>query len=69
MAADKKLNFDSPNLLVEHRDAIERAAKKAVRAALLKHKQANNPVAIWRAGKVVLLSPEEITIPNEDDAI
>jgi hypothetical protein len=60
MATNKKLKSDSSNLLVKHSKAVEKAYRKAVREALLKHKQANNPVAIWRNGKIVLLSPEEI---------
>lgn len=67
METDKKLELDSPNLLVEYREAVDRAIKKAVQDALLKHKQANNPVAVWRDGKLVLLSGDEITITNEDD--
>lgn len=69
METDKKLELDSPNLLVEYREAVDRAIKKAVRDALLKHKQANNPVAVWRDGKIVLLSGDEITITNEDDTL
>jgi hypothetical protein len=33
---------------------------RAVRQALLRHKQAGNPVAIWREGKVHWVPPEEI---------
>lgn len=64
METHKKLELDSPNLLVEYREAVDRAIKKAVQDALLKHKQANNPVAVWRDGKVVLLSGDEITIED-----
>ena len=67
MEANKKLKLDSANLLVEHGDSVDKAIKNAVRDALLKHKQANNPVAVWRDGKVVLLSGDEITI--EDDTL
>ena len=69
MAADKKLNTESVNLLVERGEEVDRAIIKAVRDALLKHKRANNPVAVWRDGKVTLLSPDEITIASEDDTI
>lgn len=67
MAANKKLKLDSANLLVEHGDSVDKAVKNAVRDALLKHKQANNPVAVWRDSKVILLSGDEITI--EDDTL
>ena len=42
--------------------AIEKALKEAVRQALLQHKQAGNPVAAWRNGKVVWIPPEEIEV-------
>jgi hypothetical protein len=60
MEKDKKLKLNLPNLLVEYSEDIDRAFKKAVRDALRKHKQANNPVAVWRNGKIVLLQPDEI---------
>lgn len=65
MAKNKKIDMDAPNLLTVNSKAVERAIKKAVKAALLKHKRLNNPVAVWRGGKVVLLQPEEI-FPDED---
>jgi hypothetical protein len=40
----------------------------AIREALLQHKRAGNPVAVWRDGQVVWVPPEEI--PEElDDAL
>lgn len=62
MATSEKLKSDSANLLVKNRKIVVRAYRKAVREALLKHKQANNPVAVWRNGKIVLLSAEEIPV-------
>jgi len=47
---------------------IESALRAAVRAALLRHKRAGNPVAVWRDGKVVQLRPEEIPEPSEKAA-
>jgi monomeric isocitrate dehydrogenase len=41
---------------------IDRALKEGVREALLRHKQAGNPIVIWRDGKVVWLKPEEIPV-------
>ena len=51
--------FASDELLTE-------AVRKAVRAAVEDHKQAGNPVAGWRDGKVVLVPPEEIVVPDEE---
>src|SRR5947209_586208 len=48
---------------------IERALNRAVREALLRHKQADNPIAIWRDGQIVHLAPDDILVgrkPDED---
>ena len=56
----------------KHRDKIEEifadpekiteALAQGVRDALLKHKQAGNPIVIWREGKAVWIKPEEISV-------
>lgn len=43
----------------------ERALSLAVSHALEQHKQAGNPVAEWRDGKVVWVAPEDIVVPLE----
>lgn len=48
------------NLFVEHGEAVDAAIRRGVRDALLMHKRAGNPVAVWQDGKVVLLQPDEI---------
>lgn len=40
------------------REIVE-AASRGVRAALVRHKQAGVPVAVWRDGRVVLIPAEE----------
>jgi hypothetical protein len=35
-----------------------------VRAALLDHKRAGNPVATWENGQVVWIQPEDIPTPD-----
>lgn len=42
------------------RERVTEALAAGVREALKKHKQAGNPVVIWRDGKMVWLKPEEI---------
>ncbi len=44
---------------------IEQVLRRAARDALKKHKQAGNPIAEWRDGKVVWVPPEEIVIDDE----
>lgn len=47
---------------------ISRALRLSVREALQRHKQAGNPVAVWRNDRVEWIPPEEIPdLPNESD--
>jgi hypothetical protein len=49
---------------------ILRALRQAVREALLDHKRAGNPVAIWKDGRVEWVQPEDIPVfasGDEDD--
>jgi hypothetical protein len=41
---------------------IEEAINRGVREALLRHKQAGNPIAVWRDEKVVWIAPEDIEV-------
>jgi hypothetical protein len=42
--------------------AVDRALRKAVREALLRHKLLGQSVVVWRDGKVVRVPPEEIVV-------
>jgi len=59
MAKSKKLSREMP-ILTAQGDKIDKVFRSAVKRALLVHKNAGNTVAVWRDGKVVLLSREEI---------
>jgi hypothetical protein len=50
---------------VEDVPRILQAMREAVREALLRHKKLGNPIAVWRDGRVVWLSPEEIPTDEE----
>jgi hypothetical protein len=43
---------------------VEEALWRGVQHALLEHKRAGNPIAVWQDGRVVIIPPEEI--PVED---
>lgn len=45
---------------------VLRLATGAVRAALLDHKRTGDPIAIWRDGQVVILSADQIELPDID---
>lgn len=47
---------------VENLPLILRALSQAVREALMRHKQAANPVAVWRNGRVEWVKPENIPL-------
>jgi hypothetical protein len=51
MAKNQKINLDAANLLTVNAKVVEKAFKDAARAALLKNRQANNSVAVWRNAK------------------
>ena len=42
-------------------EKITEALAQGVRDALLKHKQAGNPIVVWRDGQAVWIKPEDIT--------
>jgi hypothetical protein len=54
----------TPDILENTRQVTQRLAV-AVREALLDHKRAGNPVAVWRDGKVVIVPPEEIVFESD----
>ena len=45
---------------------IREAMARGVRAALRRHKQARNPVAIWRDGAAVWVAPEDIPVDDQE---
>ena len=45
---------------------VEQALRRAVREALLRHKQAGNAIAVSRDGQVVWIAPEDIEVGEED---
>jgi len=47
-------------------DDIDRAVRQAVREAVLDHKRAGNPIVGTVDGKIVIIPPEEIVIPDEE---
>ena len=44
---------------------IQQALGRAVREALRRHKQAGNPIAVWRGGRTVWIEPDDIPVTNE----
>ena len=70
METDRKIDKNTPNLLVKYRSVVKGAVEKGVREALAKHKASGNTVAVSRNGKVVLLNSDDIGSPKSSlDAI
>jgi hypothetical protein len=42
----------------------EEALKEAVAEAIAEHKRAGHPIAVWRNGKVVIVPPDQIVVPE-----
>ena len=64
------MNEQTNSSLAERFSSDERLTRlitKAVRDAVLDHKRAGNPIAVWRDGRVVIIPPEEIQMPEEND--
>ncbi|MBI3468730.1 MAG: hypothetical protein HY000_37480 [Planctomycetes bacterium] len=54
------------NQLFAEGSAIDAALNRAVQEALWWHKQAGNPIAVWRDGQVVWVPPEEIDVERPE---
>jgi hypothetical protein len=64
-ASDTKL---TPAERVKDTPRITRALELAAREAVLEHKRAGNPVAVWRNDRVEWIAPEDIpTFEDEAD--
>jgi hypothetical protein len=46
---------------------IGKVFQRAVNDALRMHKRLGNPIAAWKDGKVVIIPPEEIVIPDDPE--
>lgn len=60
MATDKEIEKRLPSLFERYSEEINKAYERAVREALLKHKQAGNYVVTSHDGEIVILQPDEI---------
>jgi len=64
------MKTDTPRTIKEillETDLADRAVRKGVREALLRHKRLGQPIAVSEQGKVVWIPPEEIEVPPEED--
>ncbi len=59
MARDKR----KPRLAKKFREIVKKV-NQAVRAAIMDHKRAGNPIAVWRDGRPVIVPPS--LIPDLD---
>ena len=45
---------------------IQRALRAGVRRALIRHKRLGESIAVWRDGRVVIVPPDQINIPDAE---
>jgi hypothetical protein len=53
---------DLNRIFVEEGHLIEEALRKGAREAILRHKQAGLPLAIYRNGKTVWVQPDDLDV-------
>jgi hypothetical protein len=53
--------------LLDDAEGMEAALRRGVRAALRQHKALGNPVVFFEEGRTVVVPPEELVIPEEDE--
>jgi len=55
-------NEDKISLIINDSEKVRDIIQSGINAALLKHKQAGNPVCEWKNDRVVWVQPEDIKI-------
>lgn len=56
---------DEISKIMNDSSRLTQILQAGIRAALLKHKQAGNPVCEWRKNKIVWIPAEEIPVSKE----
>jgi hypothetical protein len=62
---DSEVDYPAREALIEMANRLEAALQAAVRDALIQHKRAGNPIAVWENDRVVWIPAEEIEIPDD----
>lgn len=65
MAQDEPKDIDA---IFREGTLIDRAMQAATREAIKQHKQAGLPMTVWRDGRTVFISPEELESALPDDS-
>ena len=62
--ANKSAQFTDDEITKVFHDPIKitKALQSGIQAALIKHKQAGNPICEWQDNKVVWIGPEKIQV-------
>jgi len=50
--------------IIKERTRIQKALDEAVQEAVRRHKLLGESIVVWRDGKVVIVPPEEIELPD-----
>jgi hypothetical protein len=45
--------------------AIDKALQQAFQEAVLRHRQAGVPMVFWKDGKITLVPPEDVPLPEQ----
>ncbi len=55
-------NKDKISSILNDAEKVREIIQSGIHAALLKHKQAGNPVCTWKNGNVVWINPQHINV-------
>jgi len=64
MKKDKENKEINISKIFQDQNRVVNAIEMGINTALLKHKQAGNPICEWKNGKVVWVAPEKIQIKS-----
>ena len=61
----RKKPLEKISSIIADKRKITKALKKGIETALLKHKQAGQPIVIWQNNRVVWIPAEKIIVKQE----
>jgi len=68
VSTQKKVSDKKISKIMSNPEALTTTLQSGIYSALLKHKQAGNPVCEWKNNKVVWISAEQIPVGKRRDS-
>lgn len=65
MTNKSNINNDPISIILNDPKRVTQIIQAGIKDALMKHKQAGNPICEWRDNKIVWISPEQIPVDKK----